>query len=75
MQLLLTFVKQAVDALDDVVSFIFVFGKVIVHLVRDAVEGVFFLLKAIVESSGLLNQAHDSVDQRYLNLICCLRHI
>lgn len=72
---MLTFVKQAVDALDDVVAFIFIVREVCVCLVRDGVERLFFLLQAIVESSGLLNQAHDSVNQRYLNLFSCLRHI
>jgi hypothetical protein len=72
---LLTFVKQAVDALDDVVAFIFIVRKVCVCLVRDGLERLFILLQAIVESSGLLNQAQDSVNQRYLNLFSCLRHI
>jgi len=72
---LLTFVKQAVDALDDVVAFIFIVRKVCVCLVRDGLERLFILLQAIVESSGLLNQAEDSVNQRYLNLFSCLRHI
>ena len=72
---MLTFVKQAVDALDDVVAFIFIVRKVCVCLVRDGLERLFILLQAIVESSGLLNQAEDSVNQRYLNLFSCLRHI
>lgn len=72
---MLTFVKQAVDALDDVVAFIFIVRKVCVCLVRDGLERLFILLQAIVESSGLLNQAQDSVNQRYLNLFSCLRHI
>ena len=72
---MLTFVKQAVDALDDVVAFIFIVRKVCVCLVRDGLERLFILLQAIVESSGLLNQTQDSVNQRYLNLFSCLRHI
>jgi hypothetical protein len=54
----LTLVKQAVDALDDVFSFVIVF---VVHgrrFVGDAEESCWVLL-VLGEPSRLLNEAHD----------------